>query len=74
MGKFRVYCRETADLFVSKYSWYNMPQAVHKLLMHRADIIESFPLPVGCFSEEAQESQNEDLRKFREFDTRKISR
>ncbi|EFN86089.1 hypothetical protein EAI_00120, partial [Harpegnathos saltator] len=36
---FRTYALETARLYVSMYSWYPMPTAVHKILIHGADVI-----------------------------------
>jgi len=71
---FRACALETAELFVQKYPWYYMPQSVHKLLIHGADIIAACPLPVGNMTEEAQESRIKDLGRFRENHTRKISR
>lgn len=74
LDKFRNYCMETYTLYVDLYNWFYMPQSVHKVLMHGADIMAEFPLPVGFFTEEAQESRNKDLRKTREEHARKISR
>ena len=71
---FRAYCLETAKLYVSEYGWYYMPASVHKILIHGHLIISSAVLPIGRLSEEAQESRNKDLRKYREHFTRKSSR
>lgn len=54
---FEKYCHETAQLFVSKYKWYNMSTTVHKVLIHGPNIIEASIMPIGQLSEEAQESQ-----------------
>lgn len=55
--KFGIYARETANLAISLYPWYNMPSTVHKILIHGKEIIESAVLPIGLLSEEAQESR-----------------
>lgn len=51
-----------------------MPPSVHKVLYHGADIMTHFYLPIGNFSEEAQEARNKDFRKIRESHSRKNSR
>ena len=51
-----------------------MPSSVHKLLIHGAEIINKALLPIGQLSEEAQETKHKDLKKFRNTNTRKISR
>lgn len=73
--RFRMYCRETAELYVRDYSWYYMPSSVHKLLVHGADICQHFSfIPIGMMSEEASEARNKDFRSIREKHTRKIGR
>lgn len=47
---------------------------VHKILFHGAQIMEFFDLPIGFYSEEAQESRNKDFKRIRECNTRKTSR
>lgn len=42
-----------------------MPPSVHKILIHGGDIIESFDLPIGWYSEEAQECNNKIFRQAR---------
>lgn len=72
---FREYCRETAVLYVKLYPWYYMPSSVHKLLIHGADICDSFSfIPIGMLSEEASEARNKDFRNVRMAHTRKIGR
>lgn len=61
-------------MYVSLYNWYHMPTSVHKVLLHGADIIDSFELPIGNFSEEAQESRNKDFKRIRANHSRKTSR
>lgn len=71
---FKNYCSETAKMYVELYNWYYMPVTVHKILIHGADVIKKFLLPIGQLSEEAQESRNKDLKLFRRHHTRKNSR
>lgn len=70
----RTYAIDTACLYVSKYSWYPMPTAVHKVLIHGFDVISVALLPIGMLSEEAQEARNKDFRRYREKRCRKTSR
>lgn len=72
--KFRSYAYETAKLYIHHYHWYFMPPSVHKVLLHGADLMDCFDLPIGTFSEEAQEARNKDFRNVREFNSRKSSR
>ena len=65
---------DTAELYVSLYSWYNMPASVHKILVHGADIINGLELPIGTYSEEAQETRNKHSRQYRLRHARKTSR
>jgi len=51
-----------------------MPTTVHKLLIHGAQIIASSLLPIGQMSEDAQESCNKYIKKFREDFSRKCTR
>lgn len=71
---FRAYTKVTAEEYVKLYKNYPMTPSLHKLLLHGADIIEFLPLPIGNFSEEAQEARNKDFRWYREHHTRKMSR
>lgn len=72
--RFRDYAKDTAELYVKSYPWYYMPVAFHVILFHGADIIERFLLPIGCMSEEAQESRNKDLKRTRTCHSRRGSR
>ena len=72
--QFRKYSIETAELYVRHYSWYYMPQSLHKILIHGADVIQQFNLPIGSLSKEAQEARNKEFRKYREEFTRKSLR
>lgn len=72
--KFDEYASETADHYLSLYNWYKMPPSVHKVLFHGGDIIRSLTLPIGLYSEEAQEARNKDFKNIRLHHTRKMSR
>lgn len=72
--KFRKYCEDTATLYKRHYNWYYMPPSLHKILFHGAEIMNYFDMPIGNFSEEAQEARNKDFRRIRENNTRKNSR
>lgn len=73
--KFKEYALETAEKYVELYEWYKMPTTVHKLLIHGAEIIKHNSIvPIGCLSEEASEARNKDFRRFREHNSRKMSR
>lgn len=74
LNEFEKHCKQTRQLYLSLYSWYYMPVTVHKLLVHSIQVIKTSLLPIGQFSEEAQEARNKDCRNFREHNTRKISR
>lgn len=66
LEKFHDYSVQTARLLVEKYHWYRLPPSVHKIFIHGAAIIaetsKDSDLPIGIFSEEAQEAQNKHLR------------
>ena len=51
-----------------------MPQSLHKILIHIADVIQQFSMPIGSISEEAQEARNKEFRRYREGFSRKSSR
>lgn len=55
---FRSYALQTAELFVKSYPWFYMPSSVHRILIHGADIISHFCLPIGMMPEEALEARN----------------
>lgn len=50
------------------------PPTVHKVLIHGAEIIRSFLVPIGQLSEEALEAGNKDFRNTRLYHARKTSR
>ncbi|GBN30049.1 hypothetical protein AVEN_175422-1 [Araneus ventricosus] len=51
-----------------------MSISLHKILFKGRDIIEACILPIGSYSEEAQEARNKHNRQYRELFTRKSSR
>lgn len=61
-------------MYANLYSWYYMPPSVHKISIHGSSIIKSFVSPIGILSEEAQESFNKDIKRYRESYSRKSSR
>lgn len=71
---FNNYAKDTANLYVEKYSWYRMPVSVHKILIHGSAVAEAIILPIGMMSEEAQEASNKIYRQVRDRHTRKCSR
>lgn len=72
--EFGKYCEETAKLYVELYPWYYMPPTVHKLLIHGPFIVSKTSLPIGKLTEEALEAQHKIIRRFRQYNTRKMSR
>ena len=71
---FQKYCDDTLCFILDKYSWYIIPPSVHKLLVHGSQIADALELPIGQYSEEAQEAQNKELRNARLNHACKISR
>lgn len=74
LQEFKEYTEETARIFVSLYGWYYMPTSMHEILMHGYQVMSSQDLPIGIFSEEAQEARNKEIKCYREAFTRKTSR
>ena len=72
--KFQEYALDTARYFVNLYPWFYMPTSVHKILIHGHIIIDASLLPIGQMSEEAQESCNKFIKRYREDFARKCSR
>lgn len=72
--RFNEYAISTARMMVDLYPWYYMPVTVHKILIHGAEVISSFLIPIGQLSEEALEARNKDIKRFRTDHTRKTSR
>lgn len=72
--KFESYTKETASLYVKLHPWFYMPATVHKILIHGSEVMEHLVVPIGQLSEEVQETRHKEVRRYREFNTRKISR
>lgn len=72
--RFQLYAEETRKLYFEHYSWYYLPPSIHKILVHSKKIIESCILPLGQLAEEAQEANNKEYRRNREYFSRKTSR
>ena len=51
-----------------------MSASLHKILIHRSAIIESFSFPIGQLSEEAQEARHKNYKSIRLHHSRKRSR
>lgn len=64
--KFKEYTLVTVRTFVELYPWFYMPTSVHKLLLHGTEIIAHALLPIGQMSEDAQESCNKYIKRYRE--------
>ena len=74
ISSFKDYCLATSERIIQLYGWYTMPPTLHKLLEHGYQVAEILDLPVGMYSEEAQEAQNKEIRNARLSHTCKISR
>ncbi|GBM19367.1 hypothetical protein AVEN_195999-1 [Araneus ventricosus] len=74
LDKFAEFTRVTQDIYLQNYSWYPMPVSLQKILFHGRNITEACILPIGSYSEEAQEARNKLNRQYRELFIRKSSR
>eukprot|EP00733_Pompholyxophrys_punicea_P000940 Pompholyxophrys_punicea_v1_NODE_378_length_2095_cov_23.619608.p1 type:complete len:497 gc:universal NODE_378_length_2095_cov_23.619608:1657-167(-) len=75
--KLKSFGLEVANLLVRTYPWYDMPQAVHKALIHGWLVVKKlqyYCIPVGMASEEAGETANKEIKKARLHHSRKSSR
>lgn len=72
-SKFAIYTKKTARMYVKLYKWYYMPATEHNILIHGAYVIYYAMVPLGQLSEEVQESRHKEVRRFREYNTRKSS-
>ena len=54
--KFREYGVETAHLYAERYPWWPMNAAIHIILIHGADVMDTLKVPLGDLTEGAQES------------------
>ncbi|CAH1975220.1 unnamed protein product [Acanthoscelides obtectus] len=74
MEKFESLLEEARNLYIHLYKWYNIPNRVHKVVVHGCEIIDAFCLPIGELSEDALEARHKEVRKHRLSHTRKCSR
>ncbi|CAH1963231.1 unnamed protein product [Acanthoscelides obtectus] len=74
MEKYASLLEEARNLYIHLYKWYNIPNTVHKVLVHGCEIIDAFCLPIGELSEDALEARHKEVRKHRLSHTRKCSR
>ena len=65
---------DTVKELISRYSWHYLPSTVHKILPHAPDAIQFALVSIGELSDEAAESRNKDLKKYRLNHKRKTSR
>lgn len=61
--KFRSCEIETAK-YLQKYTWYDMPSAVHKFLINGSEIFKNALLSIDQLTQEAQEVVNKDFKNF----------
>lgn len=73
-GKFKKFCRDTADIWIDNYPEHKMTPSVHKVLAHSTDIMQNLNLPIAYFSEEAAEASNKIHRNNKEHHGRQTSR
>eukprot|EP00733_Pompholyxophrys_punicea_P000996 Pompholyxophrys_punicea_v1_NODE_411_length_2028_cov_23.894070.p1 type:complete len:223 gc:universal NODE_411_length_2028_cov_23.894070:1308-1976(+) len=75
--KVKVYGRETAEIWIRNYPWYYTPQAIHRALIHRWQVIENgayYDIPIDSYTEESSESANKSYKHDRAFHARKFNR
>ena len=72
--EYQNYSEKTLNLSMNLYGWYVLTPTVHKLLVHGGAIIKHVSLPIGMCSEEAAETRNKCIRRFRECHARKFDR
>ena len=71
---FTPFCHRTAEYLVANYGWYKLPPSVHKMLEHGGQVAAKLELAIGLYSEEAQETQNKEIRSARLHHSAKVSR
>eukprot|EP00734_Pompholyxophrys_sp_LG126_P000280 Pompholyxophrys_sp_v1_NODE_85_length_2191_cov_13.368446.p1 type:complete len:611 gc:universal NODE_85_length_2191_cov_13.368446:242-2074(+) len=71
--KFRQFTDHTFNNLMQLYSWYMMPSAIHKLLIHGWQIIKELATPLYLLSEEAAESSNKEIKKIWKDHARRTS-
>ena len=71
--KFESFCLKTFNIIRIKFPLYDVPQGVHELLFHSYQVARELNLPLGMYSEQAQESSNKVVKKFRKYNIRHSS-
>ena len=71
---FRLYGRETAALWVSKYGKFYMPVSLHQLFIHGWESLRYSTLPITFFTEQSLESCNKVFKSDRLHHCRRDSR
>ena len=74
VNEFKHYCLDTAKLNTSLYHWFYIPPTVHIVLIHGYLMVQKFDYPFGIISEEAHESKNKGIKKYRERYSQKINK
>ena len=69
--RLRVFCYETHTFLTERFKW-GIPPSLHVLLMHSHQAASLLPLPLGFWSEEAQECVNKVMKKFRKCHVRTV--
>ncbi|GFY66303.1 dna-mediated transposase, partial [Trichonephila inaurata madagascariensis] len=72
--KFKEFCLAATEVYVALYLWYNMPQSLHKVLIHGGLLVHDSILPIGQMSEEAIEARNKDSKYLYEHHSHKFNR
>jgi len=61
--KLERFCCETHDVLRSLVGW-GIPPGIHTILFHSSQLLRLVPMPLGYWSEEAQEAINKQVKKF----------
>ena len=70
---FQDYCMATFRYYIASFHWYKLPASVHKILFHSHQIQQRLELPVGVYSEGAQETTHRQCKDIKIDSTRKNS-
>ena len=71
---FRLYGRQTAQLWVSQYGKFYMPVSLHQLFIHGWESLRQSTLPITFFTEQSLESCNKAFKSDRLHHSRRDSR
>ena len=70
---FRLYGRQTAELWVSQYGKFYMPVSLHQLFIHGWESLRQSSLPITFFTEQSLESCNKAFKSDRLHHSRRDS-